>query len=234
MTTEPTIALSEDHGPTTTPLLEETIGQNLASTVERFGERDALVEVQTGRRWTYAEFAADVARLATGLLDAGITRGDRVGIWAPNVAEWTLVQYATAQVGAILVTINPAYRRDELQYALAASGIRTVIAASSFKTSDYERMLAEVRGDCPALQDVVILGTPAWDRLAATPADEDRLARVAAALAPDDPINIQYTSGTTGYPKGATLTHRNILNNGFFDGERVQYTEADRICIPVP
>ncbi|MGD6980225.1 MULTISPECIES: AMP-binding protein [Citricoccus] len=234
MTTQPTAAPSQDQGPTDTPLLEETIGQNLARTVERFGERDALVEVQTGRRWSYAEFAADVARLATGLLEAGIRTGDRVGIWAPNVAEWTLVQYATAQIGAILVNINPAYRRDELQYALTTSGIRTVIAASSFKTSDYERMLADVRDDCPELRDVVILGTPEWEGLAGATADEDRLAKVAADLSPDDPINIQYTSGTTGFPKGATLTHRNILNNGYFDGERVEYTEADRICIPVP
>ncbi|QCU77118.1 AMP-binding protein [Citricoccus sp. SGAir0253] len=234
MTAQPATAPSEDHGPTGTPLLEETIGQNLARTVERFGDREALVEVQTGRRWTYAAFAADVAKLATGLLEAGLQPGDRLGIWAPNVAEWVLVQYATAQVGVILVNINPAYRREELRYALDQSGIRAVVAAPSFKTSDYERMLADVRDDCPELRDVVILGTPAWEALAGTPADEERLAAVASTLRPADPINIQYTSGTTGHPKGATLTHRNILNNGYFDGERIRYTEADRICIPVP
>ncbi|VXC07057.1 AMP-binding protein [Citricoccus sp. K5] len=235
MTNQPTgTTLSHDRGETTTPLLEETIGANLAGTVAAFGEREALVDVPSGRRWTYAEFAADVDRLATGLLGMGIETGDRVGIWAPNLPEWTLTQFATARMGAILVNINPAYRTEELQYVLNQSGIRTVVAASSFKTSDYEAMLAQVSPDCPELQDVVIIGGEDWNRLAATDADPVRLERIAAHLTPDDPINIQYTSGTTGFPKGATLSHRNILNNGFFVGERVQYTEADRVCIPVP
>ncbi|MEW1981160.1 AMP-binding protein [Citricoccus sp. NPDC079358] len=229
-----TTQLSLDRGETSTPLLEETIGANLARTVAAVGEREALVDVPSGRRWTYAEFATDVDRVATGLLGMGIKTGDRVGIWAPNLPEWTLTQYATARVGAILVNINPAYRTEELQYVLNQSGIRTVVAASSFKTSDYEAMLAQVGPHCPELRDVVIIGGEDWNRLAATDADPVRLERIAAHLTPDDPINIQYTSGTTGFPKGATLSHRNILNNGFFVGERVQYTEADRVCIPVP
>ncbi|MFB9072363.1 AMP-binding protein [Citricoccus parietis] len=229
-----TTQLSHDRGETTTPLLEETIGANLARTAAAFGEREALVDVPSGRRWTYAEFAADVDRVATGLLEMGIETADRVGIWAPNLPEWTLTQYATARIGAILVNINPAYRTDELQYVLNQSGVRTVVAASSFKTSDYEAMLAQVKPDCPELQDVVIIGGEDWNRLATTDADPVRLERIAAHLTADDPINIQYTSGTTGFPKGATLSHRNILNNGFFVGERVQYTEADRVCIPVP
>ncbi|GAA1660295.1 fatty-acyl-CoA synthase [Citricoccus zhacaiensis] len=235
MTSQPTgTTLSHDRGETSTPLLEETIGENLGRTVAAFGEREALVDVPSGRRWTYAEFAADVDRVATGLLGMGIETGDRVGIWAPNLPEWTLTQYATARMGAILVNINPAYRTEELQYVLNQSGVRTVVAASSFKTSDYEAMLAQVRRDCPELKDVVIIGGEDWNRLASTDADPARLERIAAHLTPDDPINIQYTSGTTGFPKGATLSHRNILNNGFFVGERVQYTEADRVCIPVP
>jgi fatty-acyl-CoA synthase len=229
-----TTQLSHDRGETTTPLLEETIGANLDRTVAAFGERDALVDVPSSRRWTYAEFAADVDRLATGLLEAGVETGDRVGIWAPNCPEWTLTQYATARIGAILVTINPAYRADELQYVLRQSEIRTVVAARSFKASDYAAMLDQARGGCPDLQDVVIIGGGDWQRLATTDADPIRLDRLAARLTPDDAINIQYTSGTTGFPKGATLSHRNILNNGFFVGERVHYTEADRVCIPVP
>lgn len=227
-------APSHDRGETTTPLLEETIGANLARTVAAFGGREALVDVPSGRRWTYAGFAADVDRLATGLLDAGLAPGDRLGIWAPNLPEWTLTQYATARIGVILVTINPAYRTEELQYVLNQSGVHTVVAASAFKSSDYVAMLESVRGQCPQLQDVVIIGSDGWDALAGTAADTDRLDRVAAGLRPEDPINIQYTSGTTGFPKGATLSHRNILNNGFFVGERVDYTEADRVCIPVP
>lgn len=231
-TLDPT--LSQDSGPTDVPLLEETIGENLGRTVSRFGERDALVDHPTGRRWTYAEFATDVDRLATGLLNAGLKVGDRLGIWAPNLPEWTITQYATARIGVILVTINPAYRTDELAYVLNQSGIRTVIAAESFKTSNYAQMLETVRPDCPELEDVVIIGSPEWDALASTEANPARLAEVAATLTPDDAINIQYTSGTTGFPKGATLSHRNILNNGYFVGERVEYTEEDRVCIPVP
>ncbi|MFE5490097.1 AMP-binding protein [Streptomyces virginiae] len=218
------------------PLLGDTIGENLDRTVRRFPGRDALVDVAAGRRWTYAELAADVDALALGLLDLGIAKGDRVGIWAPNRAEWTLVQYATAKIGAVLVTVNPAYRSHELEYVLRQSGIRLLAAAERFKTSDYAAMIEEVRPRCPDLEFVALLGGPLWESLLergrrGDPAD---LARAQAALSPDDAVNIQYTSGTTGFPKGATLSHHNILNNGFFVGELCHYTEQDRVCIPVP
>ncbi len=226
--------LSYERGPDTPALLETTIGANIADTATTFGARDALVDVAAGRRWSYRDFAADVRRLATGLLRAGVRAGDRIGIWAPNRWEWVLVQYATAEIGAILVTINPAYRARELAYALRQSGIAMVIAAAGFKDADYVAMLTEVRSDCAELRDVVIMGTAGWDELAGSDADPAALAQVAAALVPTDPINIQYTSGTTGYPKGVTLSHRNILNNGYLVGELLDYTEHDRICIPVP
>lgn len=216
------------------PLLRETIGQNLARTVAAHPDRDALVEASSGRRWTYRQFGADVARVASGLLALGIKPGDRVGIWSPNTAEWVLVQYATAQIGAVLVTINPAYRVEELNYVLNQAGIRMVIAAPSFKSSNYASMLEAVRDNCPALLEVIIVGTPRWNALAATDAPTQPLDEIASTLHPDNPINIQYTSGTTGFPKGATLTHTNILNNGYFVGEGVHYSEQDRVCIPVP
>ena len=173
------------------------------------------------------------AAVSAGLLDAGLAIGDRVGIWAPNRAEWTLVQYATAKIGAILVNINPAYRTHELEYVLGQAGIRLVVAAQSFKSSDYVAMLGEVRERCPELERVVFLGTEEWRSLAAG-GDVDAVRRRQAELSADDPINIQYTSGTTGFPKGATLSHHNILNNGFFVGELCRYTEQDRVCVPVP
>ncbi|MFI8260075.1 MULTISPECIES: AMP-binding protein [unclassified Streptomyces] len=218
------------------PLLGDTIGENLDRTVRRFPDRDALVDVAAGRRWTYAELAADVDALALGLLDLGIGKGDRVGIWAPNRAEWTLVQYASAKIGAILVTVNPAYRSHEVEYVLRQAGIRLLVAAERFKSSDYAGMIEEVAPRCPDLEFTVLLETPEWARLlergrGGDPAD---LVRAAAELSPDDPVNIQYTSGTTGFPKGATLSHHNILNNGFFVGELCHYTEQDRVCIPVP
>jgi fatty-acyl-CoA synthase len=223
-------------GTSAVPLLGDTIGANLDRTVARFPDREALVEHATGRRWTYRELAAEVDAVALGLLTLGVGKGDRVGIWAPNCAEWTLVQYATAKLGAILVNINPAYRVHELRYVLDQSGIRTLVAAPSFKTSDYAAMIAEVQPDCATLEDVVLIGRPAWDSLVAAGRDATptRLAEIAGTLTPDDPINIQYTSGTTGFPKGATLSHHNILNNGFFVGELCGYTDADRIAIPVP
>ncbi|MFB7782889.1 AMP-binding protein [Streptomyces vinaceus] len=218
------------------PLLGDTIGENLDRTVHRFPDRDALVDLAAGRRWTYAEFAADVDALALGLLDLGIAKGDRVGIWAPNRAEWTLVQYATAKIGAILVTVNPAYRSHEVEYVLRQAGIRLLVAAERFKSSDYAGMIEEVAPRCPDLEFTVLLESPQWTSLvergrAGDPAD---LVRAAADLSADDPVNIQYTSGTTGFPKGATLSHHNILNNGFFVGELCHYTERDRVCIPVP
>ena len=226
--------LSYERGPGAPALLETTIGANLADTATTFGSRDALVDMAAGRRWSYADFVADVRRLATGLLRAGVGVGDRVGIWAPNRWEWVLVQYATAEIGAILVTVNPAYQARELTYALKQSGVSVVIAAAGFKDADYSSMLAEVRPDCADLHTVVIMGTAGWDELAGTDTDPAALARVTATLTPTDPINIQYTSGTTGYPKGVTLSHRSILNNGYLVGELLDYTEHDRICIPVP
>ncbi|MFD4133371.1 AMP-binding protein [Streptomyces goshikiensis] len=218
------------------PLLGDTIGENLDRTVRRFPGRDALVDRAAGRRWTYAELGADVDALALGLLDLGITKGDRVGIWAPNRAEWTLVQYATAKIGAILVTVNPAYRSHELEYVLRQSGMRMLVAAERFKSSDYAAMIEEVRPGCPELEFTVLLDGPLWTDLTerGRRADPAGLARAQAELSADDPINIQYTSGTTGFPKGATLSHHNILNNGFFVGELCHYTELDRVCIPVP
>ncbi|MFG3229618.1 AMP-binding protein [Kitasatospora sp. NPDC048194] len=221
------------------PLLGDTIGENLDRAVRAFPDRDALVDRPTARRWTYARLGADVDALALGLLELGIAKGDRVGIWAPNCAEWTLTQYATAKLGAILVTVNPAYRAHELEYVLNQAGVRLLVAAERFKTSDYAAMIADVRPNCRELERVVLLGSPDWDALLAAgrAADLALLARFAEGqgeLAPDDPINIQYTSGTTGFPKGATLSHHNILNNGYFVGELLDYTEQDRICIPVP
>ncbi|WP_345353648.1 AMP-binding protein, partial [Rhodococcus olei] len=203
------------------------------------GERDALIDHASGRRWTYTRFGADVDALAAGLLGRGIGKGDRVGIWAPNCPEWTLVQYATAKIGAILVNINPAYRSHELQYVLEQAGIRLLISAPVFKTSDYAAMIEQVRPRCPDLESVILLAGEDWQRLladgaAAHAADPAVLAAAQAGLSADDPINIQYTSGTTGFPKGATLSHHNILNNGYFVGELCHYTQADRVCIPVP
>jgi fatty-acyl-CoA synthase len=224
--------LSYSSGASAVPLLGDTIGGNFDATVRAFGEREALVDVPTGRRWSYAELAADVDALALGLLGMGIGTGDRVGIWAPNCAEWVLAQYATAKIGAILVNINPAYRTRELEFVLNQSGARLLIAAEKLKTSDYAGMIAEVRPRCPELSSVVLLGSDSWSELLAGGGDTSALSGI--VLDTDDPINIQYTSGTTGFPKGATLSHHNILNNGFFVGELCGYTEVDRICIPVP
>jgi fatty-acyl-CoA synthase len=217
-------------------LLGDTIGDNFDRTASRFGDREALVDVAAGRRWTYTELAADVDALARGLLGREIGKGDRVGIWAPNCAEWTLTQYATAKIGAILVNINPAYGARELEYVLRQSGVRLLVAARAHRSSNYAAMIDEVRPACPGLDEVILLGSAEWDEVASAErgADPAALDVASAALSTDDPINIQYTSGTTGFPKGATLSHHNILNNGFFVGELCCYTEADRICIPVP
>ncbi|OBG29744.1 AMP-binding protein [Mycobacterium sp. E3198] len=226
--------LSYERGPSEPALLETTIGANLAATAAQHAQRDALVDVAAGRRWSYAELLADVRRLATGLVRAGIGRGDRVGIWAPNRWEWVLIQYATAEIGAILVTLNPAYRARELEYALTQSGVAMVIAARQFKDTDYVALLDEVAPRCPGLGDMVLLDGERWEELAGAEADAAALAELAAGLDRKDPVNIQYTSGTTGYPKAATLSHRNILNNGYLVGELLEYTPRDRICIPVP
>ncbi|KAA9149118.1 AMP-binding protein [Amycolatopsis acidicola] len=221
-------------GASDVPLLGDTIGGDFARTVAAFGDRDALVECASGRRWTYAELSEVVDELALGLLELGIGKGDRVGIWAPNCAEWTFTQYATARIGAILVNINPSYRSHELEFVLNQAGIRLLVSAESFKTSDYAGMIEEVRPRCPRLEQVALIGGPVWNSLLENGKAADRAVLDEIVLSADDAINIQYTSGTTGFPKGATLSHHNILNNGFFVGELCHYTEADRICIPVP
>jgi fatty-acyl-CoA synthase len=235
-----TAGLSYSHGASPDPLLGETIGDNLRRIAARHPGREVLVDVPSGRRWTYGQFDSDTDTLARGLIAAGVEAGDRVGIWSPNCAEWVLLQYATAKAGVVLVNINPAYRSHEVGYVLRQSGVRMLVSAESFKTSNYRAMIGEVSGDLAALERVVYLGSAEWDALMAAGAvhgdggEADPLAARTAGLAFDDPINIQYTSGTTGFPKGATLSHHNILNNGLFIGEGCRYTEADRVCIPVP
>lgn len=228
--------LSYSSGTSTVGLLGDTIGGNLARTAARFPDRDAVVEFATGRRLSYREFDRAVDELACGLVAHELKVGDRVGIWAPNGIDWMLVQYATARVGIILVNINPAYRSHELAYVLEQSGVSVLFSAVEHKGSDYRGMIEEVRSGCPQLREVIYLGEPSWAAMIADGASVEggRLDQIAAGLDIDDPINIQYTSGTTGFPKGATLTHHNILNNGFLVGEGCSYTEMDRICVPVP
>jgi fatty-acyl-CoA synthase len=231
-----TTRLSYASGTSTVPLLGETIGANLSRTVARYPDHEALVDVATGRRWTYAAFDGDVETLCRGFLAAGVAKGDRVGIWAPNCAEWVLVQYATARIGAVLVNVNPAYRIHELGHALRHSGVRLLVSATSFKSSDYVNMIGQVAPQCPDLERVVYIGSDDWGDLLSSAASVglDALTAREATLAFDDPINIQYTSGTTGLPKGATLSHHNILNNGFFVSEVCGHTDEDRVCVPVP
>ncbi|MGH8517599.1 MAG: AMP-binding protein, partial [Panacagrimonas sp.] len=218
-------------GRTDIPLLEQTIGDNFEATVAKFADREALVMPHQGIRWTYRQLNAEVDRVARGLLARGYAKGDRLGVWAPNLAEWVLAQFATAKLGVIQVNINPAYRTSELAYALQKVGCRGVIAARQFKTSNYVKMLEEVRGECPDLKEIIFIdepGQPAdWARLLA---DGERVSQAEVAarmktLSPSDAINIQYTSGTTGSPKGATLSHRNIINNAYFDGQCLGLSE---------
>lgn len=230
--------LSYAAGETTTPLLDETIGANLARTVAQWPDREALVEVASGRRWTWRELDHAVDQVARGLIAAGIAAGDRIGMWAPNCAEWTITQLAAAKAGAVLVNVNPSYRTHEFAYAVNQSGLRLLLTVTGFKTSDYKGMVEEVTtaGEVPGLERTVYVDTDDWQELVAggegLPADA--LTERQRGLRPTDPINIQYTSGTTGFPKGATLSHRNILNNGFFVTELLGFTEQDRLCIPVP
>ncbi|MGH9369282.1 MAG: AMP-binding protein [Thermoanaerobaculia bacterium] len=228
-------SLSYSHGASSIPLLGETIGENLRRTVGRFGEREALVVRHQRYRATYRELWEQVQRAARGLLARGVAKGDRVGIWAPNRFEWVVTQYATARLGAILVNINPAYKTSELEYALTQSGVSLLVLARGFRQSDYVSMLGEVRGRCPELREALVL-EEGWEALLADGegVSEAELEEREASLQFDDPINIQYTSGTTGRPKGATLSHHNILNNAFLATETLRYTEADRVCIPVP
>ena len=223
------------HGASAVPLLGETIFQNLRRTAERVGEREALVVVHQGYRATYAELVEQCETIARGLVARGVRKGDRVGIWSPNRFEWVVVQYATAAIGAILVNINPAYRTSELEYTLNQSGISFLILAARFRQADYVAMLAEVKGRCLELREALVL-EDGWAALKrdAERTSIDELHRIETTLQFDDPINIQYTSGTTGSPKGATLTHHNILNNGYFVAEALKYSEVDRVCIPVP
>ena len=217
------------------PLLAQTIGDNLRQTVARVPNNDAIVALHQGLRWSYQEFYDRVQRLASGLLAAGLKPLDRLGLWSPNYAEWTLVQYATAEIGVVLVNINPAYRTHELAYALNQSGCRFLIAAPSYLSSNYQEMVASVQDQTPVLEQTVFFWSPEWEALIAGDAHHQAgVENLRGQRNPDDPINIQYTSGTTGFPKGATLTHRNILNNGYFVGELQRLTEQDRMCIPVP
>jgi len=227
--------LSYVHGASDMPLLGETVFSNIRRTAARVGDHEALVVAHQNYRATYRELVQQCEQVARGLVARGVVKGDRVGIWSPNRYEWVIVQYATAAMGAILVNINPAYRTSELEFALNQSGISFLIMAAGFRQADYHSMLAEVKGRCPTLREAVVL-EEGWDALKrdASKVTADQLSDLEARLQFDDPINIQYTSGTTGFPKGATLTHHNILNNGFFIGETLRYTEQDRVCIPVP
>ncbi|WP_319446584.1 MULTISPECIES: AMP-binding protein [unclassified Mycobacterium] len=227
---------SYDAGPTDVAVLEESIGANFERTAAAHPANEALVDVAQGLRYTYAELNAEIDLIARGLMAAGIGKGDRVGIWAPNCAEWVIAQFAMAKIGAILVNINPAYRTYELAYVLNQSGARLLIAATAFKTSNYVAMVEQVRDEAPGLTDVVFIGTPGWAALRSRAAEvsADALAERMATLVNTEPINIQYTSGTTGFPKGATLSHRNILNNGYFVTGLINLGPGDRLCIPVP
>ncbi|MGE3908171.1 MAG: AMP-binding protein [Chloroflexota bacterium] len=223
------------HGASAIPLLGETIGENLRRMVEQHGDSDALIVRPQGYRATYRQLWEQTALAARGLLARGVQQGDRVGIWAPNRYEWVVIQYATARIGAILVNINPAYKATELEYVLKQSGISLLLLSRGFRQTSYVDTLATVRERCPALKDSIVL-EDGWAALLedAGRVSEAALAEREGALQFDDAINIQYTSGTTGFPKGATLSHHNILNNGFFIGETLGYTAQDRVCIPVP
>ena len=253
--TTPPLLLSHARGTTTPPLQDCTIGQALDATVARHGDREALVVPHQGVRWTWRQLAQQADAVAAGLLAMGLQPGDRVGIWAPNCAEWVLSQLATARAGLVLVNVNPAYRRSELEYALNKVGCTALVLAPALKTSDYLAIVHDLAPELaastpgqlqaaalPQLRWVVRLGEAAtpgmlnFNAIAglATAASRARLAEIGPTLRATDAINIQFTSGTTGHPKGATLTHRNILNNGFFVGEAIRLTEHDRLCIPVP
>ena len=217
------------------PLLGETIGDNLRATVEKFPNQPALICIHQQYRSTYAEFWNQVEQVAKSLLSIKIKKGDRVALWAPNRFEWVLIQYATARIGAILVNINPAYRSSELAYVLAQSGSSVVFSALHFKGADYKAMINEAGKNCPDLRETIYLDED-WERFikAGNQIPDEELVTIESTLQFDDPINIQYTSGTTGFPKGVTLSHYNILNNGYFIGKRLQYSENEKVCIPVP
>ena len=224
------------------PLLGETIGQCLDRIASEFGDSEALISCYQGRRWTYRELHHDVEMIARGLMALGVDRGDRVGVWSPNCAEWLIAQHALAKAGAIMVNVNPAYRARELEHALAQSGVSVLISARGFRDTNYTEMIEALRPKLPGLRTVVYISDePRSDALVwqdlitgANSVPVDDLRARERSLQFDDPVSIQYTSGTTGRPKGATLSHHNILNNGFFIGERLKYSPSERICLPVP
>ena len=228
--------LSYAVGESSPPLIETTIGATLARTAAGHPEALALADAVSDLQWTYREFRTQVRNLACGLRRSGLNPGDRLGLWSPNRWEWVLTQFAAAEAGVVLVVLNPSYRRHEVAYALAQSGSSMVLSATSFGDSEYQQMLADVRGELPELRETVVFESPRFAELIGepSPAELADLDAVAARLQPDDPINIQYTSGTTGNPKGVTLSHRNIGNNGYLVGALLEYTPADRICTPVP
>lgn len=227
--------LSYVHGASNKNLLGETIGGNLKRIVEKFGNSEALVSVHQNYRATYKQFYEETEKLAKALLANNINNGDRVGIWAPNCYEWVLLQFATARIGVILVNLNPAYRAHEVSFAINQSETKLVVSALNFKKSDYKQMLTLVKEDCPSLEKIVYLNEN-WDNFLkkGSKITDAFLEQEERKVQFDNPVNIQYTSGTTGFPKGVTLSHHNILNNGYFIGERLNYTEKDRVCIPVP
>ncbi len=217
------------------PLLGETIGRNLQRTCNKFPDRAALVSVAQSRRFTYSELWQQVTIVTKALLALHVEAGDRVGIWSPNRYEWVLMQYASARAGAILVNINPAYRTSELAYVLGQSGVSVLVSALSFKGNDYKAMIDEAKSLCENLREVIFLERD-WDDFLTKAGDisDEQLALVENSIQFDDPVNIQYTSGTTGFPKGVTLSHYNLLNNGYFIAKRLGYSEEDKVCIPVP
>lgn len=227
--------LSYVHGDSSIPLLGETIGENLKKTVNKFPKNDALICSHQNYRATYEEFYEQTSQVAKAILHLGAKPGDRVGIWSPNRYEWVLLQYATARIGVILVNINPAYRTSELIFVLNQSQIKYMFASLSFKTSNYKKMVDDAREFTSTLVDEVFFDKN-WDDFlkGAAHISDEELQNYESQIQFDDPVNIQYTSGTTGFPKGVTLSHHNILNNGYFIGIRLHYTEKDRVCIPVP
>ncbi|MBT8394662.1 MAG: AMP-binding protein, partial [Bacteroidia bacterium] len=226
---------SYEQGLSKTPLLGKTISENLKQTVKKYPNREALVVPYQNYRASYLEFWEQVTQISKGLVAFGLKKGDRVGIWSPNRYEWVIIQFATARIGAIMVNVNPAYKAQELKYALNQSEVSLLVMSKGFRKTSYIDILNKVKSSCPHLRDKLVIDHD-WDKLIAKGAviTDEEIESMEADLEFDEPINIQYTSGTTGFPKGATLSHHNILNNGFFIGERLKYTENDRVCLPVP
>jgi len=227
--------MSYSFGSSATSLLGQTIGQNLRQTCKQYPQHTAIISMAQNIQLDYTAFWQATTQIAKSLIAIGIQAGDRLGIWAPNRYEWTLLQYATARIGVILVNINPAYRVSELEYVINQSAIKVMAACVQFKSSHYKSMIEAVRNSCPSLEHELYFEEN-WNEFLAkgTDVQDEVLASWEERVQIDDPVNIQYTSGTTGFPKGVTLSHHSILNNGFFIGERLQYSHRDRVCIPVP